>query len=195
MGVLGILSFPIFTLFLEPLFFRERLRGTAVIAVFLVVAGLLLVAPDFDVRNTQTLGLLWAVFSGFVYAIFSLISRSAVRSLPPLTTSFYQQVFAGLTALPFAASGLGALTGLDVAWLAILGVIFTALAQWLINSGLRYQSVQTLSVLLALEPLYAILLAWLFIGEVPAARTLLGGAIICATVVWVSARGRRTSNG
>lgn len=191
MGVLGIGSFPLFVTFLEPLVFRERLRRSDLISGFLVVAGLVLVAPALDFRNQQTLGLLWGVVAGLAYAVFSLMSRSAVRTLPALTAAFYQQLFAGLACLPFTWAIWGRVSGHDWVYLVVLGVVFTGMSQWLFNLGLRHQSVQTLSVLLGLEPVYAIFLAWAILGEIPLARTLLGGAIICGAVVMTSLRPTR----
>ena len=185
-GVLALGSFPLFVLFLEPLVFRERLRALDVVAGALVVAGLVLVAPALDLRNTMTQGLLWGVGGGLAYAVFSLISRSVVRTLPALTVGFYQQLFAGLGALPFTWTAWPEVSGHDWAYLAVLGVVFTGGLQWLFNSGLRHQSVQTLSVLLGLEPVYAIFLAWLVLGETPLARTLVGGVVICGAVLMAS---------
>lgn len=192
-GVLGFGSLTLFSTFLEPLVFRERLRWADVVAGILVVFGLLLITPEFDLGNTHTQGLLWGIASAFSYSIFFLITRSSVRALPSITVAMYQQIFAGLVLLPFIWGSLGTTPGKDWAILLLMGVVFTGILQWLSSSSLRYLSVQTNSVLLSLEPVYAILLAWALLNERPDLRTILGGAVLGGTVLWTCLRPRATT--
>jgi drug/metabolite transporter (DMT)-like permease len=60
----------------------------------------------------------------------------------------------------------------------MLGLVCTALAHTLFIAGLREISAHTASVIVALEPVYGIVLALVLLGEVPDARTLVGGALI-----------------
>ncbi|MBK8048018.1 MAG: EamA family transporter [Anaerolineales bacterium] len=189
-GLLAFSTFPLFVTFLEPLVFRERLHGRDIVMAIVVVAGLMLVTPSFDVTNTLTQGLLWGVLSAFTFAVLALLNRAYVRAYPPVTVSFYQQAFAFVCMAPFALQWDGALTGQDWLMLVILGIVFTALGQGLIVASLRHLRAQTASVIFGLEPVYGILLAWLLLGEVPALRTLLGGAIILGAVLWASLQHR-----
>lgn len=54
--------------------------------------------------------------------------------------------------------------------------------------SLERLSVRTASVIATLLPLYAVAFAALLIGEVPSARTLVGGAVILGAVAWESVR-------
>jgi len=63
-ATLGFASFPAFTVLLEGLLFRERTRAIEFAMVGLVCAGLLLVAPAFDLSSGPTAGLLYGVLSG-----------------------------------------------------------------------------------------------------------------------------------
>lgn len=95
-GLLAYSTFPLFVTFLEPLIFRERLRPFDVLTAAVVVAGLTLVTPTFDVGNQVTQGVLWGVASGGSCALLALLSRACVRDLPALAVSFYQQGLCGL---------------------------------------------------------------------------------------------------
>jgi drug/metabolite transporter (DMT)-like permease len=192
-GVLGFGSMTLFSTFLEPIVCRERLRGRDVLAGVLVVGGLMLITPEFRLGNTHTQGLLWGIASGFLYAVFFLITRSSVRTLPAVTVAMYQQTFSGLVLLPFVWRSVGATPARDWATLLLLGVLFTGVLQWLTASSLRHLSVQTNSVLLGLEPVYSVLLAWALLHERPDLRTVLGGAVLIGTVLWTSLRGRHSA--
>ena len=194
-GLLAFSTFPLFVTILEPLVFGERLHRYDVITALVVVAGLVLVTPNWDIGNHLTQGMLWGVFSAFTYAVLSLLSRSYARAYPTLTVAFYQQAFAALCALPLALRWQAAPTGRDILLLIVLGVVFTGLAQGLAIASLRHLRAQTVGVAFGLEPVYGILLAWLMLNEQPAARTLCGGFLILCAVIWASFKhGNSTSN-
>jgi drug/metabolite transporter (DMT)-like permease len=86
------------------------------------------------------------------------------------------------------------LNGRTVLLLVILGVVFTALAQWLFVASLRRIRAQTASVVTCLEPVYGILFAVLLLGEKPSARTLLGGLLIFGAVFGVTLMHIRRTN-
>ena len=185
-GLLSFSSFPLFVTFLEPLVFKERLRRRDVVTAVVVVVGLVLVTPSWDLSDHLTQGVLWGVFSAFTYAVLSLMSRWYVRGYPTLTVAFYQQAFAALCALPFALRWQGTYTGQDVMLLIVLGVIFTGLAQGLAVASLRHLRAQTVGIAFGMEPVYGIVFAWLLLHEQPAARTLCGGSLIFGAVLWAS---------
>jgi drug/metabolite transporter (DMT)-like permease len=189
-GLLAFSSFPLFVAFLEPLIFQEKLRGQDLITVVLVVLGLILVTPSWDLSHHLTQGVLWGGASAFTYALLSLMSRWYVRLYPTVTVAFYQQAFAALCSLPLALCWQGSISGRDLGLLVTLGVIFTGLAQWLAVASLRYLRAQTVGVAYGMEPVYGVIFAWLLLQELPSVRTLCGGALICSSVLWTAFKER-----
>ena len=145
-GLLAFSSFPLFVTFLEPVVFNERLRRHDVITSLAVVAGLILVTPNWDLSHHLTQGLLRGIFGAFTLAVLSLMSRSYVQRYPTLTVSFYQQAFACVCDLPFALQWEGELLIRDISLLVVLGVVFTGFAQGLAVASLRHLRVQTVGV-------------------------------------------------
>lgn len=178
-------SFPLFMTFLEPLCFHERLRKTDIAMGVMTCAGLVLVAPAFDISNHMTQGLLWGVAAAIAYTPITLINRS-YGNQPAIRVTFYQQTTAALITLPFAFGALASTTWMQIGGLAILGLIFTALAQGLVAASQRFIRGQTVGVLYGLEPVYGILLAWLLLNEAPGWRTLMGGVLVCGSSAWAS---------
>jgi drug/metabolite transporter (DMT)-like permease len=191
-GVLGFSSFPAFVTLLEPLVSRERLHLRDVLTALLVVIGLAVVTPSLSAANHVTLGMAWSVFSGFLYAVLSLLSRSLVRAYPAITVTLAQQATAALLTVPVALASATPISLRTLLLLAALGVVFTAFAQGLLVASLKHIRAQTASVVVSLEPVYGILFAFLFLGEVPNARTLLGGLLIVAAVIGASLKGEGT---
>jgi len=185
-GLLSISSFPLFLTFLEPIFFRERIRLLDVALGVVVVAGLALVPPSFDFGDHVMQGVLWGVGSALAYALLSLVSRLQVRRYPAVSVVLYQQSFAALCSLPLALHSSGSLSGRDLWLLVLLGVVFTGIAQWLAVSSLRHLRAYTTGLIFGLEPVYGILLAWFFLREAPGWRTFAGGVLILGAVIVAS---------
>jgi len=68
----------------------------------------------------------------------------------------------------------------------VLGFFCTALSHTLFIQGMKRIRAQTASIISSLEPVYGILLALFLLGEVPAVRTLVGGAVILTAVLIVT---------
>ena len=183
-ATLGFAIFPAFTLLLEGLLFRERTRPVEYGMVALVCAGLLLVTPHFDLANERTLGLLYGIVSGLMFALLSLLNRAVTRGVDPVQAALWQNGTILLCLLPFTWSSLPAVPAMDWLWLALLGVFCTGLVHSLFVASLKVLKARTASVIFSLEPVYGIAFAWWLFNEQPTPRMLIGGAlIILASVI------------
>lgn len=185
-ATLGFASFPAFTLLLEGMLFRERTRKVEIATVALVCIGLLLVAPAFDLGNQATVGLLYGVLSGLLFALLSLLNRAITRGIDPVHAALWQNLAIALGLLPLSALGIPQVAPLDWLWLALLGVLCTGLAHSLFVASLRVLKARTTSVIFALEPVYGIAFAWWLFAERPTPSMLMGGALIIVASVIIS---------
>ena len=71
-ATLGFASFPAFVVLLEWAGWKERPSRLDLIKVTLIVTGLILVTPRFELGADATHGLIWAVLSGFCFAAVSV---------------------------------------------------------------------------------------------------------------------------
>ena len=60
----------------------------------------------------------------------------------------------------------------------VLGIVFTGLAHACFTASLQRVRVAVVAVVAALEPVYGIAAAWVFLGEAPTSRMLVGGVLI-----------------
>lgn len=186
-ATLGFASFPAFTVLLEGLLFRERVRPVEWAVVGLVSLGLVLVTPHFDLGSSATQGLAWAVLSGLLFAMVSVSNRATTVGVKPAQAALWQSLAILLASLPLAWSALPEVRALDWLWIALLGLFCTALAHSLFVASLRVLNARSASVVFALEPVYGILFAWWLFNEQPSLRMLFGGALILLAIL-VSAR-------
>jgi drug/metabolite transporter (DMT)-like permease len=96
-------------------------------------------------------------------------------------------VVAALT-LPWCFGEFATLRPLDWLWLFMLGVFCTALSHSLLVSSLSKLKARTAGIVIALEPVYAILFAALLFAQYPSLRALAGGALIIGAIIWSGTR-------
>lgn len=177
-ATLGFASFPAFTVLLEGLLFGERIRRGEYGVVALVCIGLVMVTPNLDFSDGATLGLLWGVLSGLLFALLSLANRVSVRGVDPIQAALWQNLTIIACLLPLAFVELPTVRAMDWLWLVLLGVLCTGVAHSLFVASLRLIKARTAAVIFALEPVYGIAFATMLFGEEPSLRMLAGGALI-----------------
>lgn len=190
-GLLSYSSFPVFTAFLEPLFFRERIKISTVFFALLCVIGIFLIIPRFDLSNSVYQGVLWGLLSGLTFSILTILNRKFSQKYSSLLITFYQDFSATLFLLPFYFVLQPQLHTEEIFLLVVLGIFCTAGSHSLFIKGMRYVPAQTAAIISSLEPVYGIVLALIFLKEIPTVRTILGGIIILGTTLVVTIKGRK----
>jgi len=179
---------PGFVAVLEPLVHRKRPTAPALLAAALVLGGVALMVPRWNLSEATAIGAAWGVGAGFLFAILMLLNRHLVPVYGPVRLSYYLNIGACVVLLPGVPTAWVPLSGADWARVAILGTGFTVLAHTLFIGSLRHLKAQTASIISALEPVYGIVGAALLLGEIPPPRALAGGVVILGTVLWVTTR-------
>lgn len=185
-GLLTFSTFPIFVTFIEPYFFKEKLKSSDIAMAFVVFSGVFLIIPKFDISNAITQGVLWGIFSGLTFALLSIINRKYVRKYSPLVIAFYQDTFSAIFLIPILFLSEYKIRVNDVLMLIFLGVFCTAVAHSLFIKGMVRVKAQTASIITCLEPIYGIIFAMILLSEIPGIRTALGGIVIIATVFYIT---------
>lgn len=195
-GTISLHTYPIITVLLEPLVDRKRLRLSDVLLAVAVLAGVVILVPDFSLASATSQGVLWGIGSAMLITVRNLFVRRIIRSYPGPVIMFYHTAITAIVLLPFAAAnpGLGPIVG-EWPWFLLLGTVFTALNQTLYAASLQHLSAKTVSIIATLLPLYSTTLALLLLGEVPTARTVIGGIVVVAAVMTETVRATRRRGG
>lgn len=184
-GLLTFSTFPIFVTFLEPLFFKEKLLLKNIFIAILAFIGVSFVIPNFDISNSNTVGAIWGIISGFAYAIFVIGNRKVVSKYSSLIVSVYEQLSVVMILAPYyLLIAKEFIPFKELLLIALLGIVFTAFAHTLAIEALKNIKAQTSSIIFCLEPFYAIILASFLLDEIPSTKTLIGGIIILGTVLF-----------
>lgn len=183
-GTLTFSTFPLFVTFLEPVLFHERLKSSSVVSAVVMLAGVLLIVPEFHLGNTMTQGVIWGMAGSLSYAVLSLMNRMFMEKYTSSLTAFYEQATAAVVLLPSLFLLKPVVSGKDILVLVLLGVVFTAFAHTMYIEGLKHVKVQTAGIISGLESVYGIIAAFLFLGEKPGIKELAGGVIILGVVFY-----------
>ena len=183
-GTLTTAACPLFLTFIEPLIFKERLRISAVLSAFLMLAGIIIMVPEFSLESSMTRGILWGLLGSFLYAVFSLVNRSLVSKFAPLKIVFWEQTLITIMLIPPALLIGISLSPRDLVVLVIAGILTTAMPHILFINGQKTVSAQSSNVILAVQSIYGCVLALLLFAEVPSIRTVIGGIVILAAAIY-----------
>lgn len=187
-GIIALHTFPVITVFLEPLFHGERLQPRDVMAALLMLTGIYLLVPGFELHSATVQGVLWGVLSAFLYALRNVLQRHYFHRNPAGHALFYQAIVVALVLLPFAGGEVDSVTSTQWLQLALLGVFFTALPHTLFAHSLRRLRAKTASLIASLQVVYATVFAAVLLGEVPRLPTVAGGALVVAGALFETYR-------
>lgn len=182
-GTITFSAFPLFLTFLEPLIFHEKLYVHSVISALILLLGVAITVPAFSLENGTTVGTAWGMISALAYAVMSLSNRYLSQFYESRTICLYEQGIAVVVLLPAFFLIQTHWTVQNIAGIAVIGVICTALAHSLYVAAQRNVKAQTAGVISGMETVYGILFAFLFLKEVPGLRELIGGAVILGMAV------------
>jgi len=157
-----------FASFIEPFFFKRRIKLIEIVLGLLVIVGLYII---FNFESQYTLGIIYALISAFLSALFSVLNGVFIKKYEANTISFYQLLFGvlGVTIYLLLTQKFSVefflLQASDWIYLLILSSICTAYAFIASVQVMKYLTPYTVMLTINLEPIYAIILALLIFGE------------------------------
>jgi len=193
-GLLSYATFPVFVVFLEPLFFKSRLERKILILSVACLAGIYLIVPSFGFSNAVFTGVVWGLLSSLTFAFLTLINRALSRRLPSLEITFFQDLAAAFALAPIIINAPLEMSFKNAALLFVLGVICTALAHTIFIQALKGVTAASAGIICSLEPVYGVFLAWAILDETPGLRVLAGGLLILFSAASVSSKVWRTAS-
>ncbi|CAZ97166.1 DMT family transporter [Zobellia galactanivorans] len=177
-----------FTALIEPFWYKRKMIWYEVVFGIVVMLGLYMI---FKVDTQYLYGIMIALVSSFLSALFSMINGKLIQKERPSVISFYELLSGvGLLSIFLAFQGsfnaqFFQLSSDDLLYLFILASVCTAYAFIASVKILKFISPYTVMLTINLEPVYGIVLAFLILGDSEKMNPLfyLGGGIILLTVL------------
>jgi drug/metabolite transporter (DMT)-like permease len=130
-------------------------------------------------------GVVWAAIAGVLFGVFQSVNRVTLVAMDVYASTFVQLVVCSLFmmgALAVQGAGLRGLTASAAGNFAVAGLIHFVAGWTLLNASQKRVGAARTSPLIATTPLFAVVVAWLTLDEVPDAIELVGMAMIVAGV-------------
>ncbi|MDH5659531.1 MAG: DMT family transporter [Gammaproteobacteria bacterium] len=185
-GVIALYTFPIITVFLEPLFHGENPHIKDIISALAVLIGIYLLVPEFSLSNETTQGLLWGIFSAFFFALRNIVQGHYFKGYTARHSLFYQTLITFFVLLPFSYGVIPEVTNAQWGQLLVLGLFFTALPHTLFAFSLMNLKAKTVSLVACVQVVYATIFAALILSEWPQLSTIIGGGIVVSAAMYES---------
>jgi RarD protein len=176
---------PIFVIILAPPILKEQLTPIKVVCVFVAMLGLFFIVKGgnsgHDYFSNHVLGIIYGLLAAVFYASVTLTNK-LIKGLSGFETTLVQLACVVLVLFPYLAlnnelcfSGVGAKTLILV--LAV-GIIHTGLAFLLYFTAIKDLKGQTIAVLSYIDPIAAVIIAAIFLGESMNFMQVIGGVLI-----------------
>lgn len=176
---------PLFVGLIEPLVFRRRVAWRELAVAAVVFVGISLV---FQAEKDQVLGITLGLASAVLAAIFSTLNGVLVKLHDPVNLSAVELLAASVgMALWLALQGqwnadLVWLSASDWLWIGLLAVVATSFAFMVSIQVLQRLTPFESAMAINLEPIYAIVLAYVLFGERFSSGFYLGAALVIGAV-------------
>jgi drug/metabolite transporter (DMT)-like permease len=188
--MLSIFTFPVIIALLEPLFSKVKFDPIHLVLGFMVLLGIYILAPEFDLESEQLQGILFGLFSALCYAIRILILKGQVAKYNGTVLMFYQVAIITVVLAPVLFFMDTSNITTQYPYVFLLALITTAIGHTMFVNSLIYFKASTASIIGSGQPVFGIIIAYFFLNEIPTIHTFVGGSLILATVVIESIRSK-----
>ena len=176
-------SSPLIVALLAGPILGERIGGRRLAAVLTGFAGVLVITRP-GLGGVHAAALL-ALGAACANALYSMATRLVAANDPSETTLFYTGLVGSVVFLPVLPI-VWVWPATSSTWLLLAGLgLFGALGHWLLILAHRHAPASVLAPFFYVQLLWATLLGFLVFGESPDRWTLLGGAVVMASGLYL----------
>jgi drug/metabolite transporter (DMT)-like permease len=190
LGMLSLFTFPVITALLEPLFLKIKLDKIHIVLGIMVIIGIYILAPEFNIESSHVKGILLGLFSAVCFALRNLILKRHVVNYNGTVLMLHQILILSVVLLPVLFLMDTDNVQSQFPYILLLALFTTAIGHSIFIHSLKYFSVSTASIINSLQPVFGIIMAFLFLKEIPHWNTIIGGSLILGTVIIESIRSK-----
>lgn len=180
---------PVIVTIVCPFLFKEKLTKKQIICFVMSTLGLVLIIGVNNIGNTGTdfIGILFGLSAAVFYATVIILNKF-INNVTGIHRTFLQFLAAIVILIPYVAttggSSLGKLDGLGWICLLVVGLVHTGITYCMYFSALKEMRGQEAAILSYIDPLVAVLVSVVILGEHMTIMQLIGGAFILGFTLW-----------
>ena len=189
---------PIFVTIMAPIILKEKISLIKFLCVCTAMIGMLCIVGT----NKGSIGEGYNHFLGIIYGLTAAVGYASVilmnkfiKGLKGVETTVTQLIFASILLLPYVMITSGfdfsKMTGISWGYMIFLGIVHTGFAYALYFSSLKELKGQTIAVLSYIDPITAVLISALFLGEQLTIFQIIGGILILGSTFISEIQGKK----
>ena len=185
---------PVLVMVICPLVFKEKLTAKQILCFGMSTLGLVLITGTAGGGKQDLLGIAFGLGAAVFYASVMLLNKF-IKGVAGLHRTFIQFLAAILVLLPYVAfTGGFRLGGLDkLGWgcLLVVGLVHTGVTYCMYFSALKELPGQKAAILSYIDPLVAVLVSVIWLGEGLTLPQAIGGVLILGFTLWSELPGKK----
>lgn len=172
---------PFFAILFSVFLLREKPSLPEIGFVILAFVGaVFVIEPSFDMKVLPALsGLAGGACAGFAYTCVRVLGQRGERGM---MTVFFFAAFSSVVCIPFLIAGYVPMTPMQWLWLLLAGGAATG-GQMLITAAYRQAPAREIAVFDYAQVLFAALLGFFFLSQIPKELSIVGYVIIIGAAV------------
>lgn len=180
---------PVLVTVICPFLFREKLTKIQIICFIMSTIGLVLITGIGNVgeSGTDLIGILFGLGAAAFYATVILLNKF-IKKVEGIHRTLLQFLAAILILVPYVmctgGCSLGKLDGKGWICLLIIGLVHTGVTYCMYFSALKELKGQEAAILSYIDPLVAVLISVLVLGEPMSGWQIVGGVCILGFTLW-----------
>lgn len=186
-GTLCYYMAPVIVVILSPFFLKEKLTVINVSSVLAAVVGAVLISGVVSGSAKSAKGILLGLAAAALYSTVIMINKF-VRNLSPIETTFVQLLTAAVTMIPYILLTEDVTEFVfdrrSVIFTLIVGIFHTGIVYMIYFSSVQKIPAQTTAVFSYIDPVTAIILSAVVLGERLDAVQLIGTFLILAATLF-----------
>ena len=179
---------PVLVTAICPFLFKEKLTPKQIICFEMSTLGIVLITGIGGADGQNNLvGIMFGLVAAVFYASVILLNKF-IKNVGGMDRTLLQFIAAIVVLLPYVATTSGfSLGGLDtLGWscLLVVGLVHTGITYTMYFSSLKDLPGQKVAILSYIDPLVAIAISVLVLGEAMTVTQMIGGALILGFTLW-----------
>lgn len=179
---------PVIVTVICPILFHEKLTGKQIFCFIMSTLGLIMITGTSNIRDKRDfIGILFGISAAIFYAAVIILNKF-IRNIDGIHRTFLQFLSAIIILVPYvlltSRIHLGNLAIKGWGNLLIVGLFHTGITYCMYFSSLKELAGQEASILSYIDPLVAVLISVLILGETMSIAQAIGGTLILGFTLW-----------
>lgn len=180
---------PVIVMVVSPFLLKEKLMLNKAISILVAMLGMFLVVgtgTQISGELDHSVGILYGLGAAVLYASVMMLNK-LIKDMSSLESTMIQLMVASVTLAPYVFFTQGfdlvAIAVTSIPYLLILGIVHTGLAYVLYFSAMQTLKSQTVALLSYIDPVSAVAMSALFLGEEMNGLQIVGGVLILSSTL------------